>query len=117
MIGRVQSFDYGNNSARRAGRSITRTVAAGAVVAAGLALGAKYGKFTVTDKTNKHLAKIFPYLEKAGNFINTKAATVVKKLHLEKPINTVSNAAKTVFGKVGDFFKGIIGTVSGFFKK
>ena len=52
-------------------------VAAGAI-AAGLAVGAKKGKFTVGETTNKYLAKVFPWLEKAGNAVNGAVDKVVE---------------------------------------
>lgn len=64
-------------------KKAAKTVIKGAIVASAvattLALGAKSGKFTVNEKTNKFAAKALPYLEKAGNFINKKAGEVVDK--------------------------------------
>ena len=68
------------NPAKKAVKTIAKATIATAAVATTLALGAKKGKFTVTESTNKYAAKVMPYLEEAGNFINSKASKVTQKV-------------------------------------
>ena len=66
--------------AKKAAKTVAKAAVVTAAVATTLALGAKSGRFTVNEKTNKVMAKALPYLEKAGNFINNKAEKVANKI-------------------------------------
>ena len=66
--------------AKKAAKTVAKAAVVTAAVATTLALGAKSGRFTVNEKTNKVMAKALPYLEKAGNFINNKAEKLLIKL-------------------------------------
>lgn len=65
--------------AKKVAKAVVKTTVASAAIAAGLAIGAKKGKFAVNENTNKYLAKVFPYLDKAGSFINKQVGKVATK--------------------------------------
>ena len=90
---------------KKAAKTVAKAAVVSAAVATTLALGARSGKFTVNENTNKVLAKALPYLEKAGNFINDKACQVVNKIAETGIKNKITNsklytAAKEEAGKV-----------------
>ena len=86
---------------KKAAKTVAKAAVVSAAVAATLALGAKNGKFAVNDNTNKVMAKVLPYLEKAGNFINDKAGKVADKISQTgiKEKITGSKVFTTVKGK------------------
>ena len=93
---------------KKVAKAIAGTVATAAVMTAGLALGAKHGKFTVTEETSAVAKKILPYLDKAGKFINNKASQVAKTV-------VESQAYKTVVAKANE--SGVTGAIKEGFKK
>ena len=96
--------------AKKAAKTVAKAAVVTAAVATTLALGAKNSKFTVNDKTNKVLAKVLPYLDKAGNFINNKAGKVADKIAqtgIKEKItgSKVFTTAKEEAGKVAQKFQ------------
>ena len=84
---------------KKVAKAIAGTVATAAVMTAGLALGAKHGKFTVTEETSAVAKKILPYLDKAGQFINNKASQVAKTVVAKANESGVTGAIKEGFKK------------------
>ena len=94
------------NPAKNTAKTVAKAAVVTAAVATTLALGAKNGKFAVNDKTNKALEKIFPYLEKAGRFINKKVDDVAYKIAKTGIKGKIVNSP--IYSKTKDKINGIV---------
>ena len=79
---------------KKVAKAIAGTVATAAIVTAGLALGAKNGKFAVTEESSAVAKKILPYLDKAGQVINKFASETATKIVNSKTYQAAATKAK-----------------------
>ena len=79
---------------KKVAKTVVKTVAAVAVVTAGLAIGAKKGKFAVTDESSAVAKKVLPYLDQAGQAINKFASETATKIVNSKAYQTSATKAK-----------------------
>ena len=93
---------------RKVAKTIAKTVAAAAIVTAGLAIGAKKGKFAVTDESSAVAKKVLPYLDQAGQAINNFAMNLKNRV-------TNSNAYQTIVKKANE--SGVTESIKEGFKK
>lgn len=103
---------------RKVAKAVVGTVATAALVTAGLALGAKNGKFAVTEESSAVAKKVLPYLDKAGQIINKFVSETATKVVNSKAYQTAATKAKEagVTDAVKEGFekgKGIVDDVAG----
>ena len=79
---------------RKVAKAVLGTVATAAVVTAGLALGAKNGKFAVTEESSAVAKKILPHLDKAGQAINQFLGNAKTKVTGSKVYQDLAAKAK-----------------------
>ena len=79
---------------RKVAKAVVGTVATAALVTAGLALGAKNGKFAVTEESSAVAKKVLPYLDKAGQIINKFVSETATKVVNSKAYQTAATKAK-----------------------
>lgn len=79
---------------RKVAKAVVGTVATAALVTAGLALGAKNGKFAVTEESSAVATKVLPYLDKAGQIINKFVSETATKVVNSNAYQTVATKAK-----------------------
>ena len=79
---------------RKVAKAIAGTVATAAVVTTGLALGAKKGKFAVTEESSAIAKKVLPHLDNAGKAINKFVGETAKKIADSKLYQTISTKMK-----------------------
>ena len=79
---------------RKVAKAVVGTVATAALVTAGLALGAKNGKFAVTEESSAVAKKVLPYLDKAGQAINQFVGQAATKIVNSNAYQTVATKAK-----------------------
>ncbi len=103
---------------RKVAKAVVGTVATAAIVTAGLALGAKSGKFAVTEESSAVAKKILPHLDKAGQAINQFLGNAKTKVTGSKVYQDLAAKAKEsgVTDALKDGFKkgqGIVDDVAG----
>ena len=79
---------------RKVAKAVAGTIATAALVTTGLALGAKNGKFAVSEESSAVAKKILPYLDKAGQAINGFVAAAASKISNSKAYQTVAAKAQ-----------------------
>ncbi len=108
----VQAHTY--SPVKKAAKTAAAAVLTAGVVATGLAIGAKRGVFA--QGKNPILNKVNPYLQKAGDFINTKVGKVataikgkVENLQIKDRIVKSGTYQKVKAGldKIGNKIKGL----------
>ncbi len=114
MINPIQSTQPVSTT-KKAVKAVAAATVVTAGVVAGLAIGARKGVFN-KETVNPILKKVNPYLQKAGNFINDKAAKVtnvvknkVKNVQVKDRIvnSKAYKAVKSAFGTVANKIKGL----------
>lgn len=79
---------------RKVAKAVAGTIATAALVTTGLALGAKKGKFAVTEESSAVAKKLLPYLDNAGQAINQFVANAKTKIVGSNAYQTVAQKAK-----------------------
>ena len=79
---------------KKVAKAIAGTVATAALVTAGLALGAKNGKFAVTEESSALAKRVLPHLDNIGKNINKFVGETAKKIADSKLYQTISTKMK-----------------------